>query len=55
MAAYYEVTLTSESKEDLENITLDLIGSNVDIGEGIIECCEHGEEADDCDDCKEVT
>ena len=45
---YYELTLTG-SKEDLEKITLNLIGSNVDIGEGIIERCECcGNNTDDC-------
>jgi hypothetical protein len=54
MAAYYELTLTSESKEDLEKIGYWIVRQPASIEiESLVERCEHGEETDDCDDCKE--
>jgi len=52
MAAYYELTLTSESKEDLEKIRYWIVRQPASIEiESLVERCEHGEETDDCDDC----
>ena len=56
--AYYELTLTSTSKEELEKIQYWLIrtpaGKKVDNGR-IEERCEHGIEwvSGDCSDCPE--